>query len=80
MEKLEFESTVDDASGANDTRNMLAREFGIKAAFARVDQSGKNPRERRLSRSVVAHHEHRFAPLDAQVHIRERSVGPRRAR
>ena len=38
MEKLEFESTVDDASGANDTRNMLAREFGIKAAFARVDQ------------------------------------------
>ena len=38
MEKIDCKSMVDEASGAHETREMLAHEFGIKAAFARVDQ------------------------------------------
>ena len=40
---------------------------------------GEHPRQRRLARSVVADDQHRLAAVDAQVHVGERAVRPRRS-
>ena len=60
------------------TTLLSGRPSMPRFALARLEQPGEDPRERRLARSVVADDEQRLAAVDAQVHVGERAVRPRR--
>ena len=52
--------------------------FEARLAVARIEEPGQHPRERRLARAVVPDDQHGFAAVDAQVHVGERTMRPRR--